>query len=56
MEKEITLLGSHIEAFCPYSLQINDYSKHEFLCHYLTAITKIFLREFPPNIHSMVTH
>ena len=31
----------------PYSLQISDYSKYEFFCHYLTVIWKIFSRNFP---------
>jgi len=35
MEKERALQGSHIDAFCPYSLQINENSKYEFSCRYL---------------------
>jgi len=38
METEYTLEGSHINAFCPYSLEINDYCKYELSCHYLTVI------------------
>jgi hypothetical protein len=47
METERTLQGTHIDAVGPSSLQISHYSKYEFLCHYLTVISKIFFPEFP---------
>jgi len=47
METGRTLHGAHIDAVCPSSIQVNDYSKYELFCHYLTVISKIYLREFP---------
>jgi hypothetical protein len=44
METERTLQGTLIEAVGPASLQLSDYTKYEFLCHYLIAISKIFFK------------
>jgi len=41
------LQGTHIDAVGPYFLQISDYRIYEFLCHYITVISKVFIRELP---------
>jgi len=56
LESERTVQGIHFDAIGPYFLQISDYRKHEFLCHYLTVFLKYFFHEFPSDIHSMVFH
>ena len=53
-----TLQGTHIDTFGPYFLQIGDWIIYEILCHYLTEISKIFIREYPSKfiVWSSIIH
>ena len=49
MQNGPMLQGTYIDAVGPYFLQISDERIYELLFHYLTVISKIFIRAFPTN-------
>jgi len=47
------LYREHILTPLVPNLFISNHSKHEFLCQYLTVISKIFFLKFPSKFHSI---